>query len=99
MALYMAPAPVEEKGYKSMINLPDWISVSYLMANFKNRLKTGEFSSCPVLLADKKMVLNWNGWKLQIQILSKAATVHTDMLNMVCLNGHEIFLSLKKTPD
>jgi len=43
MALYMAPAPVEEKGYKSMINLPDWISVSSLNVNFKNRLKTGDF--------------------------------------------------------
>ena len=43
MALNMAPAPVEEKGYKSMINLPDWISVTYFTVNFKNSLKTREF--------------------------------------------------------
>jgi hypothetical protein len=36
---------VEEKGYKSMINLPDWLNIHNICKNLKNRLKTGEFLS------------------------------------------------------
>jgi hypothetical protein len=39
----MPSAPVEEKGYKSMINLPDWQNIHNLIIKFENRLKTGEF--------------------------------------------------------
>ena len=45
MGLYIPSAPVEEKGYKSMINLPDWLNIHNIIIKFKNRLKTGEFFS------------------------------------------------------
>ena len=35
--LYIAPAPVEGKGYKSMINLPDWSNILPLVAEPKNQ--------------------------------------------------------------
>jgi hypothetical protein len=35
--LYRAPAPVEGKGYKSMINLPDWSNILPVVAEPGNQ--------------------------------------------------------------
>jgi hypothetical protein len=92
IALNMAPAPVEEKGYKSMINLPDWISVSYFISKFQKSFENERILSWPVLLSGKKM--------------DRSSSISgnrfmPDMLNMACLNWQDnFFLSLTaKTPD
>jgi hypothetical protein len=36
---------VEEKGYKRMINLPDWLNIQNIFLKLKNSGKIGEFSS------------------------------------------------------
>jgi hypothetical protein len=46
LGLYIPFAPVEEKGYKSMINLPDWSNIHSIIIKFENHVKTeGFFSS------------------------------------------------------
>ena len=35
----MPSAPVEEKGYKNMINLPDWQNIHNIIIKCENRLK------------------------------------------------------------
>jgi hypothetical protein len=36
MGVYIPSAPVEEKGYKRMINLPDWLNMQNIFIKFKN---------------------------------------------------------------
>jgi hypothetical protein len=37
------PAPVEVKGYKNVINLPDWIYLQNIIDKLKKKVKTTEF--------------------------------------------------------
>ena len=50
MVLYIPSAPVEEKGYKSMINLPDWLNIHNkiikIRKSFENR-RFFLFPTCP----------------------------------------------------
>lgn len=41
MGVYIPSAPVEEKGYKRMINLPDWLNIQNKFIKFKNSGKIG----------------------------------------------------------
>jgi hypothetical protein len=41
MGVYIQSAPVEEKGYKRMINLPDWLNMQNKFIKFKNRGNIG----------------------------------------------------------
>jgi hypothetical protein len=40
MGVYIPSAPVEEKGYKRMINLPDWLNIHNIFIKLKNGAKT-----------------------------------------------------------
>ena len=41
MGVYIPSAPVEEKGYKRMINLPDWLNIQNIFIKLKNSGKIG----------------------------------------------------------
>jgi hypothetical protein len=36
MGVYIPSVPVEEKGYKRMINLPDWLNIQNIFIKLKN---------------------------------------------------------------
>jgi len=39
---------VEEKGYKSMINLPDWLNIHNIIIKIRKSLENGRFSLFPI---------------------------------------------------
>jgi len=45
---------VEEKGYKNMINLPDWLNIHNKIIKFENRLETGELFADTITPFSKK---------------------------------------------
>jgi hypothetical protein len=47
LALYIPSVPVEEKGYKKMINLPDWVTIRRIIIKFKKSFENGRISLFP----------------------------------------------------
>jgi len=46
---------VEEKGYKNMINLPDWATIDKIIIKFKKSFENGRislFPACPFFKGD-----------------------------------------------
>jgi hypothetical protein len=61
LALYIPSAPVEEKGYKNMINLPDWVIIRKIIIKFKKSFENGRislFPACPFFKGDMDDVHN-----------------------------------------
>jgi len=54
LALYIPSAPVEEKGYKNMINLPDWVTIRKIIIKFKKSFENGKISLFPACLFFKR---------------------------------------------